>query len=540
MTPKRLPMPPANRRPRFRAAVACAVLATIASPAVASAATTTTSTPGINLGVNLGGTNLNVGVGGSNLLDVNLTVPGINVPAATVPPITVPSVTVPPITTPVGTTPTITTPELTTPAVTTPELAVPGTSPTVSVPNLTIPGINVPPITVPEITVPSVTVPPITTPIGTTPAITTPSVTTPAVTTPAITTPTTTDAATATEPVITVPPITIPAITLPELPGISLPGITIPPITIPEITVPSVTVPPITTPVGTTPEISTPEVKSPAVTTPEITTPDLPTTDTSTQTGGDTPAATPTPTPKPFKPPVIRIPTGGGTSTNETTPTVDLRSDGNLRLDVGCAEGATCELVEGEIDLGNGQTIKLDPSTALGSADLGKLVRNLKIVGPDYTNVAGLLAKGKCVTVKFRVRVKTADGDEMKSFNAPICGSKVTFSTERRPVVTAEKATRRIKTMVSCTKACAIKPRFLLVKSGNKVLARIDGASRVSQIPGSSSDHSTIWKLSAKQEAAISRAVRHGSKKVRYVVSARASSGGIVTTGTASFRTRTK
>jgi hypothetical protein len=374
----------------------------------------------------------------------------------------------------------VTLPDATPIAVTVPPVI--GTTPELTIPEIPLPSIQIPEITIPEITVPEVTVPPITTPIGTTPEITVPAITTPELTTPAITTPDSTSA----------------------------------PLTVPGITVPEATIPPVETPEITTPEITVPDDGTQA---------DAP----------DAPAGT---TPTPGKP-VLRIPKANGTG-DDAQPQVDLGTDGNLRLGVTCKDGATCELVDGEIDLGNGQSIKLDPATALGSGDLGKFAKNLKIVGPDYTNVAGLLAKGKCVTVKFRVRVKTVDGDEMKTFNAPICGSKVTFATTRRPVATTEKATRRIKTMVSCTKACAIKPRFLLVKSGNKVLARIDGASRVSEVPGSNTDHSTIWKLSTTQEAAILRAVRHGSKNVRYIVSAHASSGGIVTTGTASFRTRKK
>jgi hypothetical protein len=139
-----------------------------------------------------------------------------------------------------------------------------------------------------------------------------------------------------------------------------------------------------------------------------------------------------------------------------------------------------------------------------------------------------------------RLRVKTAHGTEVISYALPACGAKLTFTAQRRPSITKGRATRRLAVTAACSSVCTLAPRFLLVKKGNRVLARSSSVS-VRPVTGQAAGrvHTTVWRLTASQERAITRA-RGGKSRntVRYIVSAKATSGGVTTTGTASFRTR--
>jgi Ca2+-binding RTX toxin-like protein len=414
-----------------------------------------------------------------------------SVPAITVPPVTVPAVT--------------------TPVVTTPEITVPG----INVPPITVPEVTVPGVTVPAVTTPEITVPPITTPIGTTPEITIPSISTPEITTPTVTTPAITTPE-VTTPEVTVPPVTVPSVTTPQ--------VTTPAITTPEVTVDS---PGATSPVLTLPSVGTPEVTitgredSDGGTTGTSGTPDAPTSTTPTGT-----------TPK--------NPKTHGNNTNTGASTGGQVDVNGIHLTVDCDSETSCESDgSATIDLGDGSSVSSAAGT-IGKDGNGKIVMNLKL-GNEYGAIEKAIAAGRCVVVNYRIRVKNSDGsDEVKSYAHRICGTKVTFSAKSRPRVEGSFATRRLAATVKCSNDCALTPRFLMVKSGNRVIARVNSAD-VFAVAGNGKVHRTIWKLSARQSKRIQRAAHSGASHIRYVVSTRAvTKAGISTTGSLSLRAARK
>ncbi|MDO9356579.1 MAG: hypothetical protein Q7T55_22970 [Solirubrobacteraceae bacterium] len=212
--------------------------------------------------------------------------------------------------------------------------------------------------------------------------------------------------------------------------------------------------------------------------------------------------------------------------------------DSGLHIEIGCS--TDCEVTgNGVVDTGDDGVVPLQPGSVSIQSTEGKARLNLGI-GTEYTKFARPLKAGKCTVVVSRLRVKTSRGTEVISYALPACGAKLTFTPQARPTLTKKRATRRLVAVAACSAECTLAPRFLLVKKGNRVLARSTSVS-VRPAPGNAKGtvHTTVWRLTASQEAAITRAGDgRGRNKVRYIVSAKATSGGVTTTGTASFRTR--
>jgi hypothetical protein len=205
-----------------------------------------------------------------------------------------------------------------------------------------------------------------------------------------------------------------------------------------------------------------------------------------------------------------------------------------LHVTLGCSVDCSAA-ASGVVDLGKGQVVPLTPSDAKVSAS-GTASLNLGFGGFDYTSIQRKLDKGQCVVIATRVRVKTSKGDEVKSYAIPVCGSKVTFKAASRPTASGKRATRSFTTTATCSRDCTLTPRFLLVKRGSATIARVKG-TKFSAVGSSKRAFTTTWKLTAGEVARVRRAAK-GSTNIRYIVSASATSGGVATTGTATFRTR--
>ncbi len=217
-----------------------------------------------------------------------------------------------------------------------------------------------------------------------------------------------------------------------------------------------------------------------------------------------------------------------------------------LHIAARCA--TECELLGGGvIDTGAGNVVALDPGMVkVGAAQASSL--NLSL--PDSAAGAAItraLAAGRCIVVVARLWVRTSDGSTVIVYTLPACGSTLAVRLSR-PRATQTKAPsrrlpvatpRRIVATAKCSTDCTITPRFLLIKRGGTVVARI---ARAAVRPGTGADagraHSITWRLSARQGAAIARARRGSLDPLRYIVSTQVTSGGVTTIGTTSLKAR--
>ncbi|MEN0012587.1 MAG: hypothetical protein AAGC46_04440, partial [Solirubrobacteraceae bacterium] len=228
---------------------------------------------------------------------------------------------------------------------------------------------------------------------------------------------------------------------------------------------------------------------------------------------------------------------GGRLNTDDGAPTplppgVTL-TPGGLHIKVKCT--VACDaLGSGVVDLGGGHVFKLLPATVSLPTKGGASDLNLAIGRNEYLAIQNLLNHGKCAVIGTRVRVKTDAGDEVKSYALPVCGAEVTFALKSRPVATADEVSGMVSTKVTCSSACTITPRFLLVKSGNTVIARV-GDAKVAAMNTTGKVFLAAYKLSSRQQRAVMAVVHGGHSNIRYVVSANATSGGVATTGSATF-----
>ncbi len=230
--------------------------------------------------------------------------------------------------------------------------------------------------------------------------------------------------------------------------------------------------------------------------------------------------------------------------------TVDVKVNANLSLPAGISLGANGELsvelrctelceaiASGVIDTGSGKPIVLRPGVAeLPGA--GSTTVSLALWPQEWTSLQSILGAGKCTVLSMRMRLRTGSTDRVISYALPICGTKVTHALARTPVATGRKATRRLVTTSTCSQRCTLTPRFLQVKSGDSVIAAIRTAKLTPDAKGTS--WRGIWKLSASEQRAILKARRGGFKKIRYVVSTRATAGGVTTVGSSTFRAKAR
>ncbi|MBO9534131.1 MAG: hypothetical protein J7513_14265 [Solirubrobacteraceae bacterium] len=206
---------------------------------------------------------------------------------------------------------------------------------------------------------------------------------------------------------------------------------------------------------------------------------------------------------------------------------------GGVHVDVNCADRCQA-LASAVVDLGGGKVINLQPGVIdLAKAGAGKL--GLGVWPQDWVNLQSILNAGKCAVLSMRMRLKTDDGDRVVTYALPVCGTKVTYALKKHVVVNAKKVSDRIVATATCSKACVLTSRFIQVKSGNSVIA----AERVGSFKALDKKQTTwqgVWKLKKSDVDAVRKAHKGGFKRLRFVVSAHATAGGVTTIGSSTFR----